>query len=115
MSQWHDLSTTAALDEVLAQSYSRPQLIFKHSTTCGISAHVYESLQLESEALAAAMELHYLDLLRFRPVSNEVAARLGVAHQSPQAIVVWQGKAVASSSHFSVSAAKLLQAAKPLH
>jgi len=111
MKAWHDLTSISALDEALAQSHTRPQLIFKHSTTCGISAQVHEGLLSETAALSATMDLQYLDLLAFRPVSNEVAARLGVAHQSPQAIVVWQGKAIASSSHFSVTAAKLIKAA----
>lgn len=111
MTLWNDLTTEAGIQAILDQSQTRPQLIFKHSTTCGTSAHVFHDLRRSEAELAAAMDLHYLDLLAFRPVSNAVAAQLGVVHQSPQAIVVSKGKVVAAASHFSVRAGALVQAA----
>jgi len=67
---WKPLTTTTGVDELIQQSHQKPQLIFKHSTSCGISAHV--KMQFESEWLSDddSIDVHYLDLLAYRAVSN---------------------------------------------
>lgn len=100
---WKTLSTLVELDQVIQRSFEQPVAIFKHSTTCGISAMAKEQLFNGWDLPVEEVELYYLDLLAHRPVSNEVAARLGVVHQSPQIIVIKDGKAIYNISHHAIS------------
>lgn len=98
---WIDLNTESQLDEILKASMEKPQVIFKHSTTCGISASAKS--RIEDDNLSGILDFHYLDLLSYRNVSNLVAENLGVIHQSPQLIIINKGKAIAYESHFAIN------------
>ena len=111
MNTWQDLNQETQIKEISEASFKKPQLIFKHSTTCGISAHAQHRLATATRELGEAADLHYLDLLRYRPISNKVAADLGVPHQSPQVIVLKEGKVVHSSSHFSINPQTIVESA----
>ena len=102
MESWKDLYSEAQIKELAEASYSKPQVISKHSTSCGISAHAQYRLASATRELSEKADLHYLDLLRYRPVSNQIATDLGVPHQSPQVIVIKNGEVVHNSSHFSI-------------
>jgi bacillithiol system protein YtxJ len=99
---WKNLTTLSELEAALEQSHQHPVVIFKHSTSCGTSAaakdRLYAGWNLGDQA-----QFYYLDLIRYRAVSNEIAARLGVVHHSPQVIVVKNGKAVYDASHFRIA------------
>ncbi len=102
---WHPLTTLEQLDEVLAESASRPVAIFKHSTTCSISATAKARLDRQWDAAVGdGIKLYYLDLLRYRPISNEIAARLRVMHESPQLLLVQGGHCVYDASHMGIRA-----------
>ena len=109
MQDWKDLESRAQLEAIITASSQKPQLIFKHSVSCGISAQVWHQMSNATDSLKDAVDLHYLDLLSFRPVSNQVARDLNVPHQSPQVIVLRDGKAVYNTSHFSINPAKIKQ------
>ncbi|MCI4667011.1 MAG: bacillithiol system redox-active protein YtxJ [Bacteroidia bacterium] len=111
MKNWQELNSGAKLNALVEASFQRPQLIFKHSIRCGISAHVLHGLQESTEQLAESVELHYLDLINFRNISNQVAADFNVPHQSPQVILIKDGKAVHNASHFSIEPQGILTAA----
>lgn len=111
MKHWQELSSEAQLDALRETSFKRPQLIFKHSISCGISAHVLHGLQASSEQLAGVVDLHYLDLINYRNISNKIASDFGVPHQSPQVILIRDGQAVHNASHFSIAVDLILQAA----
>ncbi|TAE46116.1 MAG: bacillithiol system redox-active protein YtxJ [Bacteroidetes bacterium] len=96
------------LADIIRMSHGQPQLIFKHSVTCGISAYARERLGMATHELAEKIGLHYLDLLAFRPVSNLVASELAVPHQSPQAILISKGKVVYHASHSAIQPAAIL-------
>jgi bacillithiol system protein YtxJ len=116
------LTTVQRIDELeslLAESEKRPLLLFKHSRSCGISAEALDELieHLNSRLEAAAHEAsaHHpryavVTVQTHREVSNAVAAKLGVRHETPQAIIVRGGKAVWSASHFRVNAASIQKA-----
>lgn len=101
---WKSLTTTKEVDEIIQQSHQKPQLIFKHSTSCGISAHV--KMQFESEWLLEddTVDTHYLDLLTYRSVSNYITEVSGVYHQSPQVILFKDGGVLANASHRAIKA-----------
>lgn len=108
MSQWQPLRKEAQLEKIKEASFKKPQLIFKHSVSCGISAQVNHSLERSTESLGEKIDLHYLDLLSYRSVSNKVASEFEVRHQSPQVLLVKDGKVVYHTSHFSIQPAKIL-------
>ena len=101
---WKMLTSIDQLDEIDRISEERPVVIFKHSTRCGISAGAeYRLLQnwgFEPEDVI----LYHLDLLNYRSVSNAIAERYKVVHQSPQLLVVQKGQAIDQTSHHLVSA-----------
>lgn len=105
------------LDRLLAESEKHPLLLFKHSRSCGISAEALDELieHLNSNNASAVVPSHppryaVVTVQTHRDVSNAVAARLGVRHETPQAIIVRGGKAVWSASHFRVNAASIEKA-----
>jgi bacillithiol system protein YtxJ len=102
------------LDQLLADSDNHPLLLFKHSRSCGISAEALDELieHLNSAGAASHHRPRYavVTVQTHRDVSNAVAARLGVRHETPQAIIVRGGKAVWSASHFRVNAASIQKA-----
>lgn len=108
-SHWKHLTSMEDLKESLQLSHEQPVLIFKHSTSCGISASAkYELVEGLSDFKEATV--YYLDLLAYRNVSNAIADQLGVTHQSPQVILVKNGEAQYSSSHMAIQS-KLIKEA----
>lgn len=102
---WKNLTSEAQIQEIVALSHEKPQLIFKHSTRCSIS--VMAKSRLDTEWNLENVEPWYLDLLTYRNVSNAVASELGVHHESPQAIVLRNGVVVHDSSHNAISLREL--------
>ena len=100
---WKVLDSIEQLEKVIEASKDKPVVIFKHSTTCGISARAKHGLESEWDFDANDFDFYYLDLLSYRPVSNKVAEVLNVIHQSPQIVVVKNGKAVFNNSHHAIS------------
>jgi len=107
---WKILDSLEGLENVIKRSSDQPIVIFKHSIRCGISTQVKDQLFSSWDIKPEEVELYYLDLITNRGVSNEVAARLGVIHQSPQVILIKDGKAVASESHYQISVDKIKSA-----
>lgn len=104
---WIELNNMAQLEEIKNASFKAPVLIYKHSIRCAISSVVKN--RLEKEALPEGFSYYYLDLINNRNISNAIADYFGVRHQSPQAIVLHNGAVVHHSSHFSISAKKILE------
>lgn len=103
--------TMADLDAVLTQSRQRPVLVFKHSTTCPISAGAYRQWQSFLAAPEAEQVDHaWVRVREERPVSLALADRVGVVHQSPQALLIKNGKAVWHDSHHAITSQSLKQA-----
>jgi len=92
------------LDKLITDSKTKPVIIFKHSTACGISASAYR----EMEKLDGQVNL--LEVQSARDVSRQLADLTGVRHETPQVIVLKDGKAVWNASHFDVKAGAVRQA-----
>ena len=99
---WLQLTTVEQLDEIAKRSKSKTQVIFKHSTRCGISRMVMNQF-VSAYDVDANMDLYYLDLLNYRDVSNEVGYKFQVMHQSPQLIVLRNDTVVAHASHGAIN------------
>lgn len=101
---WVPLNDIAQLNEISSSSAVQPVVIFKHSTRCSISRMVLKQLENEYEYKENEVTPYFLDLLAYRDVSNEIALRFNVMHQSPQMIVIKNGKAVYNASHDGIHA-----------
>ncbi|MBY0487003.1 MAG: bacillithiol system redox-active protein YtxJ [Flavobacteriaceae bacterium] len=100
---WTPLTDLGQLNEIIELSNTKAVAIFKHSTRCSISRMALK--QFENEfVLDDKITLYFLDLLNYRAVSNEIASRFGVEHQSPQLIVIKNGKVVHDASHSDIDA-----------
>ena len=94
------LSSIAELERALEGSAVRPLVIFKHSPTCGISAQAFEAI---SEWLAKGpqdADFFVVPVRTSRELSTTLAQRFGIRHESPQALVIDQGKVVWHGSHY---------------
>jgi bacillithiol system protein YtxJ len=99
---WINLENQKTLDVIAENSKNKTQIIFKHSTRCGISKMVLNQFVAQYN-LELNADLYYLDLLNYREVSNEAGYKFQVIHQSPQLIVVKNGVAVAHASHGAIN------------
>lgn len=100
---WIQLNAVEQLEELDFVSNESPVLIFKHSTTCSISRAALDRLQRNYKPEEfMGVKTYLLDLLAFRHVSKALAEKFDVEHQSPQAILVVNGKAVYAASHFEI-------------
>lgn len=99
---WESLTSENQLDEIAELSKTKTVLIFKHSTRCGISRMVLSRFEEMHQDAGNQVLYYYLDLLNFREISNEIAARFQVMHQSPQLLVIKNGACVAQGSHYEV-------------
>lgn len=106
---WKPLTGNELLSQIDDESKGRNVLIFKHSTRCSISDAALGRLQRNwKEEHAQQMACYYLDLLKFRELSNHVAEKYGVPHQSPQALIIRDGKCIFSQTHFDIDLKQLL-------
>lgn len=100
---WIQLTDLAQLQSIEAKSSTKTQVIFKHSTRCGISKMVMNQF-IESYGLNDNdVDLYYLDLLNYREISNEIANRFQVYHESPQLLVLKNGVVVVHASHGAIN------------
>lgn len=102
MKNWNPITTTQDVLTIIENSVEKPQIIFKDSVTCGISAYAKERLVTGNDLLIAKADFNYLDLLSYRSVSNFIADELNVIHQSPQIIVLKNKEVVYRVSHHSI-------------
>lgn len=109
------LQQIAEFDHLLAQSSERPLLLFKHSLTCGTSAEALDELieHLNDDKLDA--EYAIVTVQSHRELSNAISARLKVRHETPQALLIYDGRVIWSASHFRVTADAMQSAIKAHH
>ena len=104
------LTDVAELDALLIESARRPVVLFKHSPTCGISAHVHHNLMPLIRDTQLDADWYLISVLAHRDVSKAIADRLKVWHASPQVIVLRHGAVAWHGSHFSISPRSVLRA-----
>jgi bacillithiol system protein YtxJ len=107
---WIELSDLNQLDEI--ESLSSNQVVsgvavFKHSTRCGTSSFVKKMFERSWDE-NSNIPVYHLDLIRNKNISNEIALRWKVNHESPQLIVLKGNKVAYRASHSSISASKAI-------
>ncbi|EGV42756.1 bacillithiol system redox-active protein YtxJ [Bizionia argentinensis JUB59] len=103
---WKALTTVAQLDEIAEKSKTKTQIIFKHSTRCGISKMAMNQF-VDDYDVDLNVDLYYLDLLNFRDVSSETGYKFQVLHESPQLLIIKNGVSVAHASHGAINSMDL--------
>lgn len=102
---WIELTNNHQLEELVKLSTTKPVLIFKHSTRCGISRMVLKSFERAYDLPENEVELYFLDLLSYKTLSNDISVKFNVLHQSPQVLVLKNGSAIYNDSHSYISVA----------
>ena len=106
---WIQLNSDQQIEEIIRASDNQPQVIFKHSTRCSISTMAKG--RLERAGLPGHVPFYYLDLLSHRPISNKIAEMFSVEHESPQVLVIKNGKCVYTESHSGIHMDEILEKA----
>lgn len=109
MNQWKEIKSEQDIALIKEASVLKPQIIFKDSTTCGISAYAKERLTNGQALWQDTADFNYLDLLTYRNISNFIASDLEVVHQSPQIIVLKNKEVVYTRTHHSIQAEELAE------
>jgi bacillithiol system protein YtxJ len=91
------LDTLGKLEAAIEESRFRPVLLFKHSTSCGISSGVFRDVS------TVDTDVNLIIVQTDRDISNEIERRTGIKHESPQAIVLKNGEAVYHASHYDIT------------
>jgi bacillithiol system protein YtxJ len=94
---WIPLQDEKQLEEIVVNSNTIPQVIFKHSTRCAVSSMAKN--RLDRNEAPDGVNFYLLDLIRYRNISNKIASEFGVIHQSPQVLVINNGECVYDESH----------------
>ena len=107
---WHTLNNTEQLLEIDTLSQTSKIFIFKHSTRCSISSAALGRIERKwKENDSEKITPFFLDLIKFREVSQAVAAHYGVQHESPQLLVIENGTCTFSETHFNITYESLMQ------
>lgn len=104
---WNALTQIAQLDSIIEESAEKPVVIFKHSTRCSISRMALKNFEREYNLEESEVAPYFLDLLEHRDISNEIAQKFQVIHQSPQLLLIKNGKSVYDVSHSEIDAEAL--------
>ena len=98
---WIPLTEIDQLDQIKTSSFLTPQVIFKHSTRCSISSVALN--RLERDTAPSNANFYYLDLIKYRSISNAIAEIFSVFHESPQILVIKNGECIYDESHQGIS------------
>jgi bacillithiol system protein YtxJ len=99
--QFIEINTIEQLDELFEVSNRKPVVFFKHSTTCPISTNVFE------EVSNVDSTIFLITVQKARLISNAIAEKTSIRHESPQAIILKDGQTVYSASHYDITSDEL--------
>ena len=98
---WIWLNDDYSLQSAIEKSFEEKILIFKHSTSCSISSMALN--RIEDIVKQKITNCFFLDLLKYRSISNKIEQELGVKHESPQILVIENGVCTYHTSHNDIS------------
>jgi len=101
---WKYMNSAADLDLIESGRAARPQILFKHSTSCGLSSMMLRRFERRMEPLSDRVDFYFLDLIAQRELSDAVAQRYGVLHQSPQLFILSPEGGLQHVSHGEIGA-----------
>ena len=81
-------------------------VLYKHSDRCFTCRRSLRQMERLAEE-RPDVPVYIVDVIGQRALSSRIAESLGVPHESPQAILIQDGRPVWSGSHFAVTAEAL--------
>jgi bacillithiol system protein YtxJ len=105
---WQKIENDNDIETIWQNSLQNPAVLFKHSTRCSISSMALSRFERDWKKDTCA-ELWFLDLIAYRELSNQIAQKSGVKHESPQVIVVHHGKVIYHASHYDIRVEAILR------
>jgi bacillithiol system protein YtxJ len=106
---WIPLTDQNQLETIQDLSFTTPQVILKHSTTCSISK--MSLARLERSEAPSTIQFYYLDLLNYRAISNAIAEKFSVYHESPQILLIKNGECTYDESHGGIRIEEIVEQA----
>jgi|SRR5690554_754046 len=103
---WILLDSINQLEDI--KNHSKPVLIFKHSTRCPVSSMAKRNLELEAVLLPEDVQTYFLDLIKFRDLSNQIAEIWKIKHESPQVLLIHKQKCIYNNSHNEINIADIV-------
>ena len=108
--EWIHLTDEEQLSNIIEKSKEKAQVIFKHSNRCSISSVALQRLQKGKQP--GEIEFYFLDLIRYRLLSNKIAEVFKVRHESPQVLVIKNGECIFNESHLGIDMHDIIDQAK---
>ncbi|WP_235295674.1 bacillithiol system redox-active protein YtxJ [Portibacter marinus] len=105
--EWNSIGSADDIRGIIELSNSKPQVIFKHSTTCPVSSMAKMRVEDNWSVVNKDLDFNYLDLHRHRDISQMIATELNVHHESPQIILLVDGEVIYDASHFDITIQEL--------
>ena len=109
---WVQLESEDSVEEVFTASETRIQLILKHSQSCAVSFFAKQNLDSVPLEEWPEMDRSMVEVVRFRPISQYIAQKTSVRHESPQVLVIVNGEVIFHTSHSEVNKVNIQQAYK---
>lgn len=101
---WQELTSEEEIDTLKEISKEHPVVIFKHSTRCSTSAAALSRLERNwKDSEMSNVTPYYLDLISYRPISNKIQEDFYVQHESPQVLVIKNGRCIYNASHIEIN------------
>lgn len=94
---WKELNTTTQLQTIIEASHRQAVAVYKHSTRCSVSFMAKKTIEYNWDY--DTVDIWLLDLIKYRPLSNEIEQLFSVRHESPQLLLIKDGKVVYHGSH----------------
>ena len=107
---WIPLTSEKQLEQILENSRTKPQVIFKHSIRCGISSMAKS--RLERSQPPGSIDFYYLDLINYRNISNRLSELFKIVHESPQVLLIKNGECVYEESHSGIRMEEIIEQAE---
>lgn len=96
---WNDLDDTAQIETIISVSEGRPQLIYKHSSRCSVCFFAKNQIEDIPETMRELVDLHFVDVIGWRGVSNAIAEEFSIRHESPQLLIIYDREVVWHGAH----------------
>lgn len=104
-----EIMTEADWKKVLEKSKEEPVFVFKHSTECPVSAGAAHRTNtfISKETTQDTPNFYFVKVIERKPVSKTIEANMKVKHESPQLLLLKDGKALWNTSHENITAGRI--------
>lgn len=112
--EWFELETVNDIEDILNRSSQKLQIIFKHSTRCPVSSNAFSEVSSVTDEIVPFIDINYVDVIRNRGISQEIANKLEVRHESPQLLLIKDNQLVWNVTHYQIEGEAIVEKVKAL-